>query len=1167
MCEFCDEEIAEWYCLQCALGMCERHREEGHRRLYPISGGHQLLELSGHKEGQERRRREKEEADRREQASRQQEDEMRLAKRKQPMRTDSAALSPFAALQSVPISAAEEALRAEIEQNLQHIAEQRNVEEALMAAKKADGRTSAGSGQGSGRSGARKLRVLDTPSITHRFVPLITKQDVVDNWSRLMDDVAHLYPKPKPKRSGRRTRTPASGLSDMTASSLSAVLPPQHESNSVQLGHILPIASRLGGRSVSAVSPSQRRSAIARISCTPSPPLSPLRWKQEDDENERRRKQQADMEAQHARLAEDWRHLQQRARATAEELNGYQRNNNDDGNRHSRHYSLAHNDRSEVDDSPRSSTSSSRSASMRRSRSSIHLPNEQQLLFTKLPPPPPAELVRSQSSPPRQLEAPDQPQSAQPQRQRGQQLSHSDDGDDDDSQALSHVSEQQQEEDDEEVQEVIEQMDEDDEQAVDGSEFLPAPPALQKQHVVPSHRAELDFSADETFHGDEEEEEEAEETEESELRSVESSSYDDSQQQPRSEDVGEDEELYSEEYDDHDALLTPPSSFGDVQLVAEWRRANEHRQHSDPLHSEYVHQPQYRNSATQTDEQRMTHADSQRHDAEEQEEGTDEYMLDDADGATVQLTPLRAGHMDGQVNERTPLASSLPIAEYEIDELSDIDDDEQQLDDLDDEEQQPDEGSQEGSEEAAEEEEAEADIDDSGVGDGSLMRDEPYDSEYSAEPLSQTSLSPLRSPASSFEWHDQDLNDAMWMKSSTDSKQQRSSAQRRAQEDALQLLPSPFQAAVEPPFVSLPQPENGAAALSVSRVDQDVLLLAHALQRILTKRDGRPSVYPPLPSFSRLSQLHRPAQSTSTAASASVHSTRHRRRASDMSSASSFSRVPLPPHAYPRSSPPVYPVSLHSHSQRLAQSSYIGQQRAEQQPAASTSSSSQSSSSHQRRERQHSSSGSSHRSRHRESLHADHTARSLLQPPPAAAPAHPSRSSSRTAQSDSRHSSRSSSSLSLDLSHGALRRLDRVLVSHMTDKLPTAAHSRAAFDGVDGTPVSDRSGRNGGAAAGAGSVDPRIVQSSASAITVQLKAAQSLSILASMERHNSRSTQLHHHTDQHKSMDGASHSQRQQQHKRTGRSEKREAVSLASRAYQAMRVGEQHGSRRAAWNE
>ena len=1184
MCEFCEEEIAEWYCCQCTLGMCERHREEGHSRLYPNSGGHQLLELSGHKEGMERRRREKEEAERREQVKRQQEDEMRYAKRKQLMRTDSAALSPFAALQSLPASAAEEALRAEIEQDLQHIAEQRNVEEALMAAaKRADGRTSTGSGQGGSRAGAHKSRVLDTPSITHRFVPLITKQDVVDNWSRLMDDVSHLYPKPKPKRSGRRTRTPASGMSDVTAgSSPSAVLPPQHESNSVQLSHILPIASRLGGRSVSAVSPSQRRSAIARISCTPSPPLSPLRRKLEDEEKERRRQQQAEVEAQHARIVEDWRQQQQRARVTASQLNGYHQSGL--SVQHNRHYSLAHNGRQELDESsvsPRSSTSSSRSTSMRRSRSSIHLPQEQlQLLFTQLPPAPPADRVRSHSSPPKALEIVGKAIKIQRQRQPLQQQKESMD-----QQTQAQQQQQEEAEEEEEVQEEMEEVDEDvDAQSdvelhtMDEKEFLPpAPPALHKQYVVPSHRHELDFSADEIFEEAEERAEDEEKAEESSMQYTESATHDDDSQRrgeseeekEEEEDEEEDDESYSEYDEGGDALPAQSVSFGDGQLVAEWRRANEQQwesQHSNAPQSEYV---QYRDTATQTDEQRITQAGVHQQSREEQEESMHEYDEEDVDEAAVQVTPLRAraGDMSDERTpyaqiHRTPMAAASPEAEHEVDERSDSDE-EEPVDEDDEEELQ-----QEGSRDDEQEEEEQEDINDGGAMDGSLSEDEHSASENAAEPMSQTSLSPRRSPASSFEWHDQDLDDAMWMKSSTDSPQRLHLYHQRRVADALQLLPSALPAAVEAPLVSLTQHHHRATGMPVSRLDEDVVLLAQTLQRILNKRDGRPSAYPPLPSFSRHSKLERPHHSASTSPSASVRGSRHRLPVSDVPPTSSFSRVPLPPHAYPRTSPPVYPVSLHSHSQRLpSHSSYLGQQRADQQPAASTSSSSRSSTSHMPREWSHS---SSQHSRRGQSFQAERTARVPSQSPPASIPNSPSRSSSHPL-ADSRPSSASSSS-TLDLSHGALRRLDRMLLSHVNEKkqpnaqLPATQH-RMAVESRDGSSASGRAARRVHGA-GDGS-SPRIVHSTASAITVQLKAAHSFGTSASMEHHNSGLGRKSHHRHE-RSMSlhvpHHLHLQQHQQRKRKLRDESSESVSLASRAYQSMRAVEQHGSRR-VWHE
>ena len=172
------------------------------------------------------------------------------------------------------------------------------------------------------------------------------------------------------------------------------------------------------------------------------------------------------------------------------------------------------------------------------------------------------------------------------------------------------------------------------------------------------------------------------------------------------------------------------------------------RQHSDLLHSEYEQQPPYRYTATQMDEQRITHAEVQQHSGEKQEEDWDEYEEEAVDGAVVQATPMRARSADQHKDERTPyahmhrtpLAPPLPAPEYDSEDISDSDDEVQQLDEDEEDEQLQEEDSEEG--EAEEEGE---DIDESDVGDGSPMEDERYDSEVDAEPLSQTSLSPQRS--------------------------------------------------------------------------------------------------------------------------------------------------------------------------------------------------------------------------------------------------------------------------------------------------------------------------------------------------------------------------------------------------------------------------------------
>ena len=67
-----------------------------------------------------------------------------------------------------------------------------------------------------------------------------------------------------------------------------------------------------------------------------------------------------------------------------------------------------------------------------------------------------------------------------------------------------------------------------------------------------------------------------------------------------------------------------------------------------------------------------------------------------------------------------------------------------------------------------------------------------------------------------------------------------------------------------------------------------------------------------------------------------------------------------------------------------------------------------------------------------------------------------------------------------------------------------------------------------------------------------------------MEHHNGSVRQHDHHTVRHAPVDTATHLRRQQ-HKRES-SGKREAVSLASLAYQSMHAGGQHGSKK-AWHE
>ena len=282
-CDMCEAAVAEWFCCQCELRMCQSDLD-AHARLYAV--GHQLHELRQHRE----------EEDRRQHKRRGQQQQLQSSgaaqQRQQQVSKQQTGLHPAAGADGsmqrerhqVDVSSL---VRAEVEQQILQITYLRTEEERLLVARKqaagvADGRGGRDAGSTASHSGQSRggrlpshphVGSLDTPSGQHRLMPLASQRDdIVRRWESLQDDLPRLYPKQKRNAA---VRPAATGAASSSAAS-SSLLPPQAESSRLDLQHLLPIAARLTGRSLSAVSPSQTRQTIARVNSPHSPVASPV---------------------------------------------------------------------------------------------------------------------------------------------------------------------------------------------------------------------------------------------------------------------------------------------------------------------------------------------------------------------------------------------------------------------------------------------------------------------------------------------------------------------------------------------------------------------------------------------------------------------------------------------------------------------------------------------------------------------------------------------------------------------------------------------------------------------------------------------------------------------------------------------------------------------------
>ena len=399
-----------WWCVVCRISMCQRDLEQPHTNRFPL--GHRLIALhpqqdkaavngaverkraagtsGGGKPGQ------------------------------QPLSTAaSTAVAPFTGLTS-PATATEgeSQLHQQVHAALLHISEQRVVEERLRAAK----RTSRlGLGRVTGRSGA--LSFLDTPSNHQRFLPVLNKADLQQHWESLLEDVKRLYP----MQGTHPTRSSAARISppQWPPSRLS-----QQQDGPLPLGHILPIAPRrIEGRSASAISPTLKRTVLARLTSSTSPAASPLPWSREDEEEERQRLEvhSRQREESHGRR-EFGEHDEASAQGSSDGPSGSEVEEGQEGNTEREreedvsstnssasvlpshpppHFYHSAGQRS-MDDAmvssqrPHSPRASASSALVRRSRSSATLSTS--VFVVELPVHPLDLLHRSQSSPARQLD-------------------------------------------------------------------------------------------------------------------------------------------------------------------------------------------------------------------------------------------------------------------------------------------------------------------------------------------------------------------------------------------------------------------------------------------------------------------------------------------------------------------------------------------------------------------------------------------------------------------------------------------------------------------------------------------------------------------------------------------------------------------------------------------
>ena len=265
-CSMCEEASAVWWCVVCRIAMCQRDLEQPHTSRFPL--GHRLIPLYPQRSG----------------ASEDAQEQAKKAEERNGIDGTSSqavvsalptALSPFNGLHPAAIATAVESqLHQEVHAALQQISQQRVVEERLLAAKK----VARLRGRSNGRGGP--ISFLDTPSLHHRFLPVLNKADLQQHWESLLEDVQRLYPLQDSDVSRQSLST--RGPSPSPPPSLRV---PVQEDGSLPLGHLLPVAPRrIEGRSASAISPTWRRTVLARLTSPHSPMASPLKWTVEEED-------------------------------------------------------------------------------------------------------------------------------------------------------------------------------------------------------------------------------------------------------------------------------------------------------------------------------------------------------------------------------------------------------------------------------------------------------------------------------------------------------------------------------------------------------------------------------------------------------------------------------------------------------------------------------------------------------------------------------------------------------------------------------------------------------------------------------------------------------------------------------------------------------------------
>ena len=392
LCPMCDAP-AEWWCRRCETFFCQRDLDQRHASLYPV--GHQLVDLRP-RAGRNARRSGKAVEEEKSAAFLSAEDSRQREQQQLVSAVGSSAAS----------SGGGRALDAEVHHALQQISQQRTVE-GLKAV-----RSPARNGRGGrGGGGTALVSAMDTPSIHHRFLPVLNKADLQQHWESLLEDVTRLYPKPgrRPSFPGR----PQPSHAESPSRTPRVRVTPSAE-GPMDLGHLLPIASRMGGRSVSAISPNSRQTVLARLTSTHSPIASPLRWRAERADNDGESSRGDDERTAHSSggheelsSASGGGEGNGSARSSEEvrEEDGYGSSSGSSSSRHPHRFYHSTGERS-VDDAAVSVASSQRessahsSAHFRRSLSSVQLTS---LFAIELPSATTAFLHRSQSSPPREL--------------------------------------------------------------------------------------------------------------------------------------------------------------------------------------------------------------------------------------------------------------------------------------------------------------------------------------------------------------------------------------------------------------------------------------------------------------------------------------------------------------------------------------------------------------------------------------------------------------------------------------------------------------------------------------------------------------------------------------------------------------------------------------------